>query len=87
MFRPNPLPIPIQNSHLCRDRLLYLRMYQQLQSQGKNLDGFLAYNVSFTDADGNPVEPSDKVSLLVLIMAAVTVDAAGSVSSGEEASL
>lgn len=38
------------------------KITEQLQSQGKNLDGFLAYNVSFTDADGNPVEPSDKVT-------------------------
>lgn len=40
---------------------LAAKITEQLQSQGKNLDGFLAYNVSFTDADGNPVEPSDKV--------------------------
>lgn len=41
---------------------LAAKITEQLQSQGKNLDGFLAYNVSFTDADGNPVEPSDKVT-------------------------
>ena len=41
---------------------LAAKITEQLQSQGKNLDGFLAYNVSFTDADGNPVEPSDKVN-------------------------
>ena len=41
---------------------LTAKITEQLQSQGKNLDGFLAYNVSFTDADGNPVEPSDKVT-------------------------
>lgn len=41
---------------------LATKITEQLQSQGKNLDGFLAYNVSFTDADGNPVEPSDKVT-------------------------
>ena len=40
---------------------LAAKITEQLQNQGKNLDGFLAYNVSFTDADGNPVEPSDKV--------------------------
>lgn len=41
---------------------LAAKITEQLQNQGKNLDGFLAYNVSFTDADGNPVEPSDKVT-------------------------
>ena len=41
---------------------LAAKITEQLQSQGKNLDGFLAYNISFTDADGNPVEPSDKVT-------------------------
>ena len=41
---------------------LAAKITEQLQSQSKNLDGFLAYNVSFTDADGNPVEPSDKVT-------------------------
>ena len=41
---------------------LAAKITEQLQSQGKNLDGFLAYNVSFKDADGNPVEPSDKVT-------------------------
>ena len=41
---------------------LAAKITEQLQSQGKNLDGFLAYNVSFTDSDGNPVEPSDKVT-------------------------
>ena len=41
---------------------LAAKITEQLQSQGKNLDGFLAYNVSFTDAEGNPVEPSDKVT-------------------------
>ncbi|MGF0093294.1 DUF7604 domain-containing protein [Lachnospiraceae bacterium SGI.066] len=41
---------------------LAAKITEQLQSQGKNLDGFLAYNVSFIDADGNPVEPSDKVT-------------------------
>lgn len=41
---------------------LAAKITEQLQSQDKNLDGFLAYNVSFTDADGNPVEPSDKVT-------------------------
>ena len=41
---------------------LAAKITEQLQSQGKNLDGFLAYNVSFTDTDGNPVEPSDKVT-------------------------
>lgn len=41
---------------------LAAKITEQIQSQGKNLDGFLAYNVSFTDADGNPVEPSDKVT-------------------------
>lgn len=41
---------------------LATKITEQLQSQGKNLDGFLAYNVSFKDADGNPVEPSDKVT-------------------------
>lgn len=41
---------------------LAAKITEQLQSQGKNLDGFLAYNVSFTDADGNPVEPSGKVN-------------------------
>ena len=41
---------------------LAAKITEQLQSQGKNLDGFLAYNVSFTDADGNPIEPSDKVT-------------------------
>ena len=41
---------------------LAAKITEQLQSQGKNLDGFLAYNVSFTDADGNPVEPAGKVN-------------------------
>ena len=41
---------------------LAAKITEQLQSQGKNLDGFLAYNVSFTDADGNPVEPTGKVN-------------------------
>lgn len=41
---------------------LAAKITEQLQSQGKNLDGFLAYNVSFTDADGNPVEPAGKVT-------------------------
>ena len=41
---------------------LAAKITEQLQNQGKNLDGFLAYNVSFTDADGNPVEASDKVT-------------------------
>lgn len=41
---------------------LAAKVTEQLQSQGKNLDGFLAYNVSFTDADGNPVEPAGKVN-------------------------
>lgn len=41
---------------------LAAKITEQLQNQGKNLDGFLAYNVSFADADGNPVEPSDKVN-------------------------
>ena len=41
---------------------LAAKITEQLQSQSKNLDGFLAYNVSFTDADGNPVEPAGKVN-------------------------
>ena len=41
---------------------LAAKITEQLQSQSKNLDGFLAYNVSFTDADGNPVEPTGKVN-------------------------
>lgn len=41
---------------------LAAKITEQLQSQSKNLDGFLAYNVSFTDADGNPVEPAGKVT-------------------------
>ena len=41
---------------------LAARLTELIQNQGKNLDGFLAYSVSFTDGDGNPVEPSDKVS-------------------------
>lgn len=41
---------------------LAAKITEQLQSQGKNLDGFLAYNVSFIDADGNPVEPAGKVN-------------------------
>ena len=41
---------------------LAAKITEQLQSQGKNLDGFFAYNVSFTDADGNPVEPAGKVT-------------------------
>lgn len=41
---------------------LAAKITEQLQSKGKNLDGFLAYNVSFTDADGNPVEPAGKVN-------------------------
>lgn len=41
---------------------LAAKITEQLQSQGKNLNGFLAYNVSFTDADGNPVEPAGKVN-------------------------
>lgn len=41
---------------------LAAKITEQPQSQGKNLDGFLAYNVSFTDADGNPVEPAGKVN-------------------------
>ena len=41
---------------------LAAKITEQLQSQSKNLDGFLAYSVSFTDADGNPVEPAGKVT-------------------------
>lgn len=41
---------------------LAAKITEQLQSQSKNLDGFLAYNISFTDADGNPVEPAGKVN-------------------------
>ena len=41
---------------------LAAKITEQLQSQSKNLDGFLAYNVSFTDADGNPVEPTGKIN-------------------------
>ena len=40
---------------------LSARITEQLQNQGKNLDGFLPYNISFTDMDGNPVKPSEKV--------------------------
>ena len=43
--------------------------------------------VSLSSSALSSVSSSSEVSLLVLIMAAVTVDAAGSVSSGEEASL
>ena len=41
---------------------LSARITEQLQNQGKNLDGFLPYNISFTDMDGNPVKPSEKVT-------------------------
>lgn len=41
---------------------LSARITEQLQNQGKNLDGFLPYNISFTDMDGNPVKPSKKVT-------------------------
>lgn len=41
---------------------LSARITEQLQNQGKNLDGFLPYNISFTDMDGNPVKSSEKVT-------------------------
>ena len=41
---------------------LSARITEQLQNQGKNLEGFLPYNISFTDMDGNPVKPSEKVT-------------------------
>ena len=38
------------------------KLAAQTQAKSQSMNGFLAYNVSFTDAEGNPVEPFDKVT-------------------------
>lgn len=41
---------------------LNTRLTELLQTKAQNLEGFLPYNISFTDSEGNPVEPAAKVS-------------------------
>ena len=38
------------------------RLTELLQTKAQNLEGFLPYNISFTDSEGNPAEPAAKVS-------------------------
>ena len=41
---------------------LNTRLTELLQTKAQNLEGFLPYNISFTDSEGNPAEPAAKVS-------------------------
>lgn len=41
---------------------LNTRLTELLQTKAQNLEGFLPYNISFTDSEGNPAEPTAKVS-------------------------
>lgn len=41
---------------------LTTKLTELAQTKAQNLEGFLPYNISFTDSDGNPVEPAEKVS-------------------------
>ena len=41
---------------------LNTRLTELLQTKAQNLEGFLPYNISFIDSEGNPAEPAAKVS-------------------------
>ena len=41
---------------------LHTKLTELAQAKAQNLEGFLSYDISFTDSEGNPVEPSEKVS-------------------------